>query len=55
MHKRATYERFVDAVAAFEGGDPAASETFTAILAANEKDGPAAYFLARCLRANRIV
>ena len=55
MHKRATYERFVDAVAAFEGGDPAASETFTAILAANEKDGPAAYFLARCSEQTAIV
>lgn len=49
MHKRATRERFTNAVAAFEGGDSAAaSEAFAAIVGANEKDGPAAYFLERC-------
>lgn len=48
MHKRATHERFADAVAAYEDKDPVASELFAAILAANEKDGAAAYFLGWC-------
>jgi len=49
LHKRATRERFINAVAAFEsGGSAAALQAFTAIVAANEKDGPGAYFLERC-------
>lgn len=48
LHKRATYKRFVDAVAAYETGDVAAAETFTAILAGHGMDGPAAYFIERC-------
>jgi hypothetical protein len=48
VHKRATQQSFVRALTAFEGGDPAASEAFSAIVEANQRDGAAAYFLARC-------
>jgi class 3 adenylate cyclase len=48
VHKRATQPNFVRALTAFEGGDPAATEAFAAIVADNQRDGAAAYFLARC-------
>lgn len=48
MHKNATYARFVDAVAGFEAGDPAARDVFATLLSANERDGAVAYFLERC-------
>jgi two-component system sensor histidine kinase ChiS len=50
MHKRTTVEHFVNAVTAYERGNPsAASAAFTTIVAANEQDGAAAYaLLPRC-------
>jgi class 3 adenylate cyclase len=48
LHKRAMSARFADALALFEAGDPAARELLAAIVAANERDGPAAYFFERC-------
>jgi class 3 adenylate cyclase len=48
LHKRSTYERFVDALAAYEAGDLTASHKFSAILAGHTTDGAAAYFLEQC-------
>lgn len=48
MHKRSTYKTFVQALAAFEAGDPSATDAFEAIHVGNHLDGPAAYFVARC-------
>ena len=47
-HKRTTEHDFARARGAFEAGDPVAYEQFRAILAGNQRDGAAAYFLRRC-------
>lgn len=47
-HKRTTEQHFARARGAFEAGDPIAYEEFRAILAGNQRDGAAAYFVQRC-------